>query len=56
MVLDHLIKENKINLLSGIIVSESKDTQIDAILSILKKSELNLPIILLNHEKQDVTV
>ena len=51
VVLDHLIKENKINLLSGIIVSESKDTQIDAILSILKKSELNLPIILLNHEK-----
>jgi len=51
VVLNHLIKENKINLLNGILVSESKDTQIDAILSTLKKSEINLPIILLNHEK-----
>ena len=51
ILLNHLIKENKINLISGIIVSETNDTAAREIRTILTKPEINLPSIFLIHRK-----
>lgn len=48
--LNYMIKENKTNLLNGILISESKEEILSSVISILKKPEINLPIILMNHK------
>lgn len=51
IILNHLIKENKINLISGIIVSETNDTTAREIRTILTKPEINMPSIFIIHRK-----
>jgi hypothetical protein len=49
--LEHFVRENKVNLISGIIISETNDRAVSKIKNLFFQSKLNLPSIFLLHEK-----
>ena len=51
ILLNHLTKENKINTISGILISETNDTTAKEIRAIITKAEINLPTIIMLHKK-----
>jgi|688.fasta_scaffold288931_1 hypothetical protein len=51
ILLNHLTKENKINTISGILISETNDTTAKEIRAIITKPEINLPTIIMLHKK-----